>query len=74
MLITVEEINNNTDEILIYDNIFTVVYSYFEWFLDEQGGGDYFDRTEKNQLFLWGVHTEAKGKGRLNVDLLNNTI
>lgn len=35
-------------------------------FLDEQGDGDYFDRTEKNQLFLWGVHTEAKYKARLN--------
>ncbi|KAF0771913.1 JNK-interacting protein 3 isoform X3 [Aphis craccivora] len=32
--------------------------------LDEQGDGDYFDRTEKNQLFLWGVHSEAKSKDK----------
>jgi len=42
--------------------------------LDEQRDGDYFDRTEKNQLFLWEVLTEVKNKARMKVDLLNNTI
>ncbi|XP_026812743.1 JNK-interacting protein 3 isoform X3 [Rhopalosiphum maidis] len=47
---------------------------YVDFRSDEQGDGDYFDRTEKNQLFLWGVHSEAKSKARLDVNSLNNTI
>lgn len=43
-------------------------------FVDEQGDGDYFDRTEKNQLFLWEVLTEVKNKMKMKVDSLNNTI
>lgn len=43
--------------------------------VDEQGDSDYFDRTEKNQLFLWEVLTDIKNKARIkNVDSLNNTI
>lgn len=57
------------------ENLFLVDSSnILNGFLDEQGDGDYFDRTEKNQLFLWGVHSEAKSKARMNVDSLNNTI
>lgn len=43
-------------------------------FVDEQGDRDYFDRTEKNQLFLWEVLTEVKNKMKMKVDSLNNTI
>lgn len=42
--------------------------------LDEQGDSDYFDRTEKNQLFLWEVLSEVNNRAKLNVDSLNNTI
>lgn len=42
--------------------------------LDEQGDGDYFDRVEKNQLFLWEVLSEVKNKTRMKIDLLNKTI
>lgn len=61
--------------IIRIENLFLVDSSnILNGFLDEQGDGDYFDRTEKNQLFLWGVHSETKSKARLNIDSLNNTI
>ncbi|XP_025413957.1 JNK-interacting protein 3 isoform X3 [Sipha flava] len=47
---------------------------YIDFRSDEQGDSDYFDRTEKNQLFLWEVLTDYKNKVRTNVELLNNTI
>ncbi|VVC26844.1 Hypothetical protein CINCED_3A014496 [Cinara cedri] len=47
---------------------------YIDFRSDEQEDGDYFDRTEKNQLFLWEVLTEVKKKLKKNVESLNNTI
>lgn len=42
--------------------------------LDDHRDGDYFECTEKNQLFLWEVLTEVKNKARIQIDPLNNTI
>lgn len=37
------------------------------FFIDEKEDGDYFDRTEKHQLFIWEVLSEMKNKSRMKV-------
>lgn len=54
--------------------MYFIVITYFFLILDEQGDSDYFDRTEKNQLFLWEVLSEVNNRAKIKVDSLNNTI